>query len=145
MGQFYRRPPRSPRQQQPVQGRPYENAELAWHATEGQPAPGKGSCRRVTGCDRYAAAQPGVDRPLGAKGYSPAESNDENRVYQCDKSIPANHKKKGRKTARAKFTKQPLRLAHVDEEGLHPAFVCSFVAACGCSLTHTLCWYISRL
>src|SRR6185295_10757579 len=40
MGQFDRRPPSSPRQQQPVQGCPRQNAELVWHATEGQSAPG---------------------------------------------------------------------------------------------------------
>jgi len=66
-------------------------------------------------------------------------------VYQCDKCIPADHKKKGRKTARPKFMKQPLRLAHMDEECLHPAFVWSFVTVRCHSLEYSLCWYISGL
>jgi hypothetical protein len=144
MGQFDRRPPCSPRQQQTVQGCPRQNADLVRHPTEGQSAPGEGDRRHVAGHDRYNT-QRGVVPAFGAEGYSPTESNDEDRVYQCDKSIPADHKKKGRRTARPKFMKQPLRLAHMDEEGLHPAFVCWFAVSRGRSLTHSLCWYISEL
>jgi len=144
MGQFDRRPPSSPRQQQPVQRCPRENAELVWHATEGQSAPGQGYWRPVAGHDRYAA-QPGVDQAFDSEGYSPTESSDENRVYQCDKCIPADHKKKGRKTRRPKFMKQPLRLAHMDEECLHPAFVCLSMAIRRRSLMSVLCWKHKRL
>jgi len=41
--------------------------------------------------------------------------------------------------------KQPLRLAHMDEEGLHPAFVYLSVAIHRRSLVSVLCWEHKRL
>jgi hypothetical protein len=52
---------------------------------------------------------------------------------------------KGKKASRSKLAEKLVRLAHMNQPCLHPAFVSLFVTVRGRSLSCSLCWNISGL
>jgi hypothetical protein len=69
----------------------------------------------------------------------------ENGMEQGDQCIAPNDELKGKKASRSKLAEKLVRLAHMNQPCLHPAFVSLFVTVRGRSLSCSLCWNISGL